>query len=522
MVRKNAILINLKIFFWLFIIQLFFSCVANQNNAKRTTVDLFTQSTGDTAVTTTTTTTTVTRPTKQVFLQRDFCSCLSGKADILSNCTTFCASKTETVATLFVDTQLGSDVTLNTKLGNLLNWCTVPLNDGEQNLSCKLNATDGTTTTNLTINTLSSTSNSFSVNINSLEKNKTFILTLKVFDANENVLAESDSIQIKRIDLTTATNNLGPLKISPISEYTCIKRSGTVDTTTKDESYEKAVRVHFYHPHNKAPTIVPPGDNFIFCHDVAVNKTDNALLPRLELKEGTFHMWSDSDIRFFDTNSDNQPDINVTIQQKLINEFNVDSATANAFTIFSELRWPSAPLFDTAGNNTSTGSDALSNSTAPRLGFVMQAFINQDTQDAFCPTQTEYNGTQSIFKVLREVVGIDTEGLYLATREPETFTNSSGEVENAPTDLILIREGLLKQVWFYRSEGKLIKPDDTTAKTKQIMLFWPPNPTNPFIKSSQQKVYLVKSPEELSSTLQSGLQTTIRPSDKRIACIPKT
>ena len=68
------------------------------------------------------------RPTNQIDIKTDFCSCISGKSDLISDCAAICTNKPVSPAPiLYINTIMGIDIALNTKLGNLYNWCTVPL-----------------------------------------------------------------------------------------------------------------------------------------------------------------------------------------------------------------------------------------------------------------------------------------------------------------------------------------------------------------------------------------------------------
>jgi hypothetical protein len=151
----------------------------------------------------------------------------------------------------------------------------------------------------------------------------------------------------------------------------------------------------------------------------------------------------------------------------------------------------------------------------------MQPWINGTTGRAFCPTQENYNGTDPTFKIMKDVVGVDTEGLYLAEKEPEVLTTDDGTSTPAPQDVLIIREGLLKQIWFYYENNTHFVPDAITATQKTIYFYWPADPINPLIRKSTQKIYTVRAPDEIGKNgSQTGLTSTIRPSDRRFGCVP--
>ncbi|MFN8371175.1 MAG: hypothetical protein U0T83_11205 [Bacteriovoracaceae bacterium] len=83
------------------------------------------------------------RPTDAIFVNRDFCSCLDGKPDIINNCAAFCVGKGIGSATLYASVYVGPEVENNNKLKNLSGWCTKDIGDGNTNPGCELQITDG-------------------------------------------------------------------------------------------------------------------------------------------------------------------------------------------------------------------------------------------------------------------------------------------------------------------------------------------------------------------------------------------
>ena len=75
----------------------------------------------------------------------------------------------------------------------------------------------------------------------------------------------------------------------------------------------------------------------------------------------------------------------------------------------------------------------------------MSPFIDTATGQGFCPDQDRYNGSDPLFRVLKEYIGVDTEGVYIGEREASATVNENGEVVRADTDIIFIRESLLKK-----------------------------------------------------------------------------
>ncbi len=445
----------------------------------------------------------VVRPSDAVIVKNNFCSCINGKPDITANCTSTCAGTNTTVATLSGSVTVTEQISLNTAFGSpgtLSGWCTKEIDDGLVAPSCVLEVFDGSSTAQLPI-TVPNGSNTFSAVLTSLAFDKTYVA--RIVEAGSGSGASSSSFQFKRKEQTDdQTFPDGPLKIMPVSQYTCVTRSGKIENG--DDLFNNAARVHYYFPSSDEPTAMPPGNNFLICHDINLHgNTDSSLFPRLELIPQHFAVWDQSDIRFVDQNGDSQPDINTIVAQKLKEDHGV-TQTTNIFSLFS---WPNRPD---------------SSATPPNVGFFMTPWINPQTGRGFCPTDTEYNGTEPLFKVLKEVVGIDTEGIYLAEKEPELIDiDEEGTAVQAPQDILIIREGLLKKIWFYYENGVYYTPNQTTAGQKTVRFYWPADTLNPHVKKSDQRLYTVRSPETIGAGGSStGLSSTLRPPDKRFGCVP--
>lgn len=442
----------------------------------------------------------ITRPSGEVFVNRDFCSCLDGKPDIINNCDAFCAGKTDSTPILFGSVTLGPSISLNEELKDLNGWCKNELTGSLQTApACVMEVWDGSTFQNININT-SSGSNSFTANIANLPLNKTFVAKLKETSSG----AVSNEFQIRRIEPDDGGNNdtSTPLKIMPVSKYTCINRTGTCGAIQDpDEIYLCGFREYYYFASNSNPLPMPPGSRFLLCHDTQFGLDDSPLFPRLELIPQHFSVWSQSDIRFADQDQDGSPDINKLIQDRLVSEFNIQQS----INIFGLFQWPNRPNVDGGSGNVN-----------PNVGFYMQPWIDGTTGRGFCPNQTNYNSNEPIFKILKEVVGVDTEGIYLAVKQPD-----ANDSQQQGTGLQIIRENLLKKIWFYYENGQHFVPDEVTATQKTIMYYWPPDPVDPYVRKSTQKIYIVRAPEEIGSGgTTSGLQTVVRPPDKRFGCVP--
>src|SRR5690606_28797115 len=270
------------------------------------------------------------RPTEQVFVKNDYCSCINGVSDILNNCGAFCATKpnTNNQPVLFGSVTLGPDILLNSDLGNLENWCNnIITGSTDAAPRCALRVFDGTNTQDLDIS-IPAESNTFSVNIGSLDREKTYVA--RIVEVQSGSEASSDAFQIYRIPPPdTNQNPVGPLKIMPVSQYTCVQWIGSVGANV---TYNAMVKMYFYYPSNQDPmTVVNPntGNNAlnIYCHDLQLyGVNDNPLYPRLERIPQHFSLWDFSDTRMADLNNNSNADINETIVTRLQTEFGVTNS----------------------------------------------------------------------------------------------------------------------------------------------------------------------------------------------------
>jgi len=443
----------------------------------------------------------VLRPTGQIFVKKDACICLAGKSDTINDCAATCASKNDASAKLYGSVTLGPDVELNKELGNLKNWCTAALT-GEDlvNPSCTLEVFDGTSTQNLVMDDIPTGGNTFSVNVTTLAYETPYVATIVESQSGSN--ARSKSFQIYRKKAAdTSEVPVGPLRIMPVGQYTCFTRAGSSDEN--GNFFNNAARLHYYFPaDNTPPAMGPDKFPFLFCHDInRYGNFDSPEYPRLEHIPSHFAVWDQTDLRFVDQNSNSRPDINEQLEERLRVEYNI-SRTINIFSLFS---WPNRPEVD----------------TAPNVGFFMQPWIDGRTGRAFCPKQEQYNGNDPVFRLLKEAVGVDTEGIYLSEKEPESLTDDQGNVVPAPQDVLIIRENILKKIWFYIENGVKLVPDDITANTRTINFYWPPNTVTPLTRTADQKLYTVRAPDSIGKGGDTfGLTSTVRPPDKRFGCVP--
>lgn len=445
----------------------------------------------------------VKRPENSVFVNRDYCSCLNSKRDISNNCESFCSSKAVQTPTLYGSVTLGPEVANGANLGTLERFCNAEIGDGGVSPKCSLRVQSAGGSQDLDL-VLSPGSNSFSVNLSGLSINVPY--TAKIIETGTNTNnASSNSFQFMRIDPPVATTPaLGPLKLMAVSQYSCITRVGNDANGTIADSFTNSARLHFYFGSNEQPDTLAPGSNFLFCHDIELHPNgDDPSYPRLELIPQSFTLWDKADVRFRDANGDSKLDINALIQKDLTDRFKVSGTEINLFAPF---QWPNGPN---------------SGETPPTHGYFMQAFVDSQSGRAKCPNQDDYNGSDPLFRVLKDFIGVNTEAIFVAKRQPKILIDETGAQSNAPDDFLLIRETLLKKIWFYFENSLPVIPDDITVNQKTIMFYYPPDTINPYIRKSTQDIYIIKDISSLGTNA-TTVSTAGSTPDKRFGCIPTT
>lgn len=449
-----------------------------------------------------------TRPTNQIDIKADFCACINGNSDLINDCASFCSTAPKTTsATLYLNTIMGTDIALNSKLGNLYNWCTVQLSSDSGPPQCTLTATadDGVTTKILTDPIIQPGSNSLSVKIDQLDLNKNYIL--KIVESKSGSNAQSKEFQIKRkSQIPVDTTAPGALKVTAINQYTCMTYG--ITSTTTDYFRTSYARVYYYFAANDTPPpIPPPGGNtpsLVVCHDEQLHPgNDSAEYPRLEMIPQHFTMWDVADARFVNENQTGLI-INKTLTSKLYNEYGITVSTPLDY--FKLISFPNRP--------TTTSS---STANVP-LGYMMAYFIDKSGK-AFCPTQADYNGSDPVFNILKEYMD-DTEGLYLAEKEAETIQVGSSYKTIYGT--MLVTESIIKKYGFYIENGLKIKADQSAMNSKTIYYYWPSNDSMDPLLQGNRKLFTIRTPDTLNGNVPTGQLSNARSSDKRIGCVPKT
>lgn len=449
------------------------------------------------------------RPTNAIEIKNDFCSCINGKSDVINDCDAICASKPfKADPTLYVNTLVGPEIQLNEKLKNLANWCTVQLADDDTTPQCALQVTDGSTTANIPVS-LTANSNSFTADIKTLSYDRTYIAKIVEFKTGSN--AQSKEFQIRRKKQPLGDDAIGALKVTPITQYSCISYSGTQNSSgVVKRSADTFSKFYYYYPANETPAVMPPtpagSESLTVCHDEFLHPGNDSIdYPRLEQIHMAFSMWDKADPRF--AKVANKMTISKIIEDRLNSEFpNSGILTADLFYSFP---WSNRPPL--------ASSSAGSNVTVE--GFVMVPFTDSVTKKSYCPTAEQLNSTNPLLSILSEYVA-DTEGLFVTEKEAEiVFINGQPQVVYGT---MFTTESVLKKYGFYVENGLRIKADAAAMNSKTIHFYWPTSTTADPLTAGGRKLFTVRTFQTLNGTSPSTPPTAEQTTDKRIGCVPKS
>lgn len=453
------------------------------------------------------------RPSNAVVVQPGHCGCRAGQPITVGECANICTERqpsSEQNETLYLSLELTADITLDV-YQNFLGWCTREIEDAEGNLipgaSCAMEIKDERGNVEFAdINNYNE--GNITLNIGGLDDDVTYRLTI-IERTSE---ARSTTFQLRKYTTTPGSSISGPLQYMPVNRYSCGIRNGG-GTAQNQESFE---RFHLYfNSQNRPEPLQQSTIGSYFCHDLGPN--GNAAptnSPLFEESTGVFTLWDKDDPRFFDLDGTGIEDINEIIER----EVKLQGASLTSTPqIFTTLEWLSAfDDGDTAPGDNSTSVEVQI--VNKNLGYFMSPFLDDTTFRSYCPTQEHYFSDSPFFKAMREVIAIDTEALYIAKQDNVC-------------DFILVNQSVLREIWFYRENGIVKRPTDENIRGKQIQFYWPATPESWHIKKSHQRVYTIKSTDELtnacdsvtsstSSTNSNEVRTNIPPHDKRLGCIP--
>ncbi|MBG59268.1 MAG: hypothetical protein CMJ16_02295 [Peredibacter sp.] len=455
-----------------------------------------------------------TRPDGAVFLQSGFCGCRAGEAITLgADCTSFCEGKNHAEEFLYVDVTVNEEIETSS-LVDLAGWCSKPLSyinpeteeveQIQEQAACQAQVKDENGVTGaLTMEQPTSGNTTLKIDIALLDPDKTYRLNIAEVQSG----ASSNTIQVRKLSARITDPVGGPLATMPVNQYTCLNRTVSTEEGTGQAFFDSAARSHYYFTNEDRPDPLPETYSNIFCHDFLIYGTTPINDPLLEETPGQFTVWSKWDPRFFDldgTENGTTIEIHKILQQKIEDQgYTVDTPPS----VFFPLEYYNGPPITNSDGQTSEPQQK-------QLGYYMLPYVDDTTFKAYCPTALHYNSENPLFSAMKEVVGHDTEGLYIAKQENEC-------------DYILITETVLKKIWFYKENGTHFQPNDNTVAGKKVQFYWPADPDSPFIKKSHQRTYTVKRPDELScdgTNVQDNANdatNTFPPHDKRIGCVPK-
>jgi hypothetical protein len=212
-------------------------------------------------------------------------------------------------------------------------------------------------------------------------------------------------------------------------------------------------------------------------------------------------MWDRSDARFITVNG--KAAINKRIEERLRDDYGID---AN-IDIFRLISFPDHPAVYSSTSNVNTP-----------MGYLLTPFTDTATNRSYCPRGNDYQSNIPLLNILGDYMP-DTEGLYLAEKEPDVIV--VGGQHKLVYGTIFVRESTLLNYGFYIENGLKIRIDRDKIHTKSVNFYWPVSSVTDPMTSGGRKIFTVRSPDSLNEDIPAGTTSTIQTSDKRIGCIPK-
>lgn len=471
----------------------------------------------------------IVRPSNAISVS-NYCICQEGKPVVINNCEAECETRPSTDdPMLYVTVALTADITGNSTLKNLYGWCNTAYGDNNQAPSCIIKVYDeyfSSQTLQIQDGSLTSDSNSFSVSLatGNIQKDSRYIF--EIVEQQSGAVSNMSNFKMEDID-DDDDDDVRPLRVDIINMYSCVARAGEI--VDSSNYYKSAIKMNYFFAASDRPEPMPPSEEFVLCHDPYADgqgDDDQYDYPRLFEKQGIFALWNRTDGLFTASSSDSSRlEVNVLIESEV--ERLGGSLSGDIFGAFS---WPTAPA-STSGDSesdssvTSSTSNVSSGSSLSTIGYYMQPWVDDD-EIPYCPNDTHYQESEDpLFEVLGKFVD-ETEAIFMAKRESKTII-VDGEEQEAPIDVLLVREGVLNQIWFYHDyeAGQHKRADYTLARNQTIMFYWPPNFSAPLIPNTNSDLYVVRFPEDIGDDTSSVTDSTLpekKPADKRFGCIPKS
>ncbi len=418
-----------------------------------------------------------------ITIKPDFCVCNMGRSESTSRCDYFCGkydtSHRDDGPILYFTGQLTREDQQNPKIGNLYNWCTEVLNEHERAPNCKLQIYDGVQNDYKDINLFENASFA-NAKINSLGYGHSYIV--KIVSSTG---AISSAIEVKR--KRESDKPIIPLTMTNISQYFCVDKIAP----STEQNFNNYHSHYFYNNYNY-PNPSPLGYQEVFCHNKnQLGESDNPLYPRLGLDDQAFYLYDPNDPLLYDLDFNRKLDIEDLINQLYIDEYGTYMPNPE---LFSSMTTYIEPGF--GPSNSDKG-----------LGYVLKPFLINGKK--ICPTTIELNSGNRILHILKNFIS-NTEALYKAERERVVARHPTGDIYELHGDRIYINETKLKKIWFHFENNQYVIPTDESARQKRVMFYWPPNYTQPFVKSVSQSLYTLTGLNDKGIT------------DGRVGCIPKS
>lgn len=210
-------------------------------------------------------------------------------------------------------------------------------------------------------------------------------------------------------------------------------------------------------PYSNEPVIV--------CHDTQYGRNDGPGIPRRNEKNASFKVWDGANPLFYDNDGDGNLDVDNLIVRTTRNYGGIISSSSDFFKKVIV-----------------RGHD---------LGYLMSYFVDQTTFRSYCPSNIHYNGLNPLFKALRDVIAVDTEGLYV------------GQRMRGDRDLIYVSETFLKKSWFHIINNRPVVPTEQSVANAVVYF------------ASEGDIFQIK---ELNLP---GRSTNYPSHDRKIGCVPK-
>ncbi len=420
----------------------------------------------------------VKRPESSVVINKDFCICENNKSVIKNNCQSFCSDKREGL-NFYGSTALLDKISKNPKWNNLYNWCTIQVPPANRWVNCYLEVRDenGPINNGYDNNYLKydQFSNSFSSNLEKLQKNRFYRANLVIFQAvdhfDENRY-KSDTIEFYLSDNGEEKSpTIEKLDAIPVSQYNCLLKD-----KLKDESnYSK---FHYYFTGKEIPILKKPNPQFP-CYDMETNgEIDTIDFPRLGHVEEAFFLWNFLDPKFGNRGWGSQGTINRQIKTELFRRFDLSEKE---------------DIFWDFGLKVSPESESKT-----FFGLIMKPFEDSERGKYVCPSIRENRGEPKILDVLKDFDIAETESLFLAKSNILGRINEFDTQEIQSENSLLIRESLLKKIGF--------KGED-----EEMVFFYPPDLNDPLVRKPFQTLFTIVRAHTPYPII----------SDKMIGCIPK-